>query len=95
MEKLMQTLKAIEATQLEDSDDAILNNMEEDNPLKELINTALCQADELLVTDQGQCNWENHDVLKNAGFPVFPGERDRFGWLTGCIQTSKGILVFG
>jgi hypothetical protein len=95
MNTLIESLKAIEATQLEDSDDTILNNMEEDNPLKELINTALCQADEVLVTDQGQCNWENHEVLKNAGFPVFPGERDRFGWLSGCIQTKKGILVFG
>jgi hypothetical protein len=95
MDKLIQSLKAIEATQLENSDDAILNNMEEDNPLKEVINTAIGQADELLVTDQGQCNWENHEVLKNSGYPVFPGERDRFGWLSGCIQTSKGILVFG
>jgi hypothetical protein len=95
MDRLIQSLKAIEAAQLEEDDDSILNNLEESHPLKELINMAIGQADELLVTDQGQCNWDNHEVLKKSGFPVFPGERDRFGWLTGCIQTTKGILVFG
>lgn len=95
MNTLIESLKAIEATQLDENDDIILNNFEENHPLKELINKAVGHADELLVTDQGQCNWGNQDILKNAGFPVFPGERDRFGWLSGCIQTKKGILIFG
>jgi len=30
-----------------------------------------------------------------AGFHVYPGEQDRFGWLTGCIQLRRGIIVFG
>lgn len=52
-------------------------------------------ANEALIDDEGSCIWDAHDFLKMNGFYVFPGERDRFGWLTGCIQTTKGIVVFG
>lgn len=48
-----------------------------------------------LVGDEGECLWDNHEILEREGFPVFPGERDRFGWLSGCIQTKKGVIVFG
>jgi hypothetical protein len=34
-------------------------------------------------------------VLKQNGFDIYPGEQDRFGWLTGCIQLEKGRIVFG
>lgn len=52
-------------------------------------------ADELLITEQGQCNWVNIRKLKNKGYDVFAGDHDSFGWLTGCIQTKRGILVYG
>ena len=52
-------------------------------------------AGELLITSNGQCNWSNINRLKNEGFDVFAGDRDDFGWLTGCIKTKKGILVYG
>lgn len=60
----------------------------------ELINEAEALGNEVLIID-GKCNWDNHTILKDNGFNVFPGERDRFGWLTGCIQTKKGIIMFG
>ncbi len=52
-------------------------------------------ATELLIDDQGQCNWDNIDILQEEGFYVFPGERDRFGWLTGCISMMNGTIVYG
>jgi hypothetical protein len=33
--------------------------------------------------------------MKNSNYDVFPIERDRFGWLIGGIQTSKGIIAYG
>ncbi|HXQ37119.1 MAG TPA: hypothetical protein VN843_24120 [Anaerolineales bacterium] len=48
-----------------------------------------------LIGDSGGCNWANIKVIKEAGFDVFPGEKDSFGWLTGCIRTNKGIVVYG
>ena len=65
------------------------------NNLQHLIEEAVKLANELLVTESGKCNWENHELLKKEGFHVYPGEQDRFGWLSGCIQTNKGILIFG
>jgi len=52
-------------------------------------------AVDALITSEGQCVWEQHDILKQHGYEVFPGEVDGFGWLTGCIRTKKGILVYG
>ena len=40
-------------------------------------------------------NYDNIHLLKKNGYNVFAGEQDRFGWLTGCIQLKKGIIVFG
>ncbi len=52
-------------------------------------------ATELLINDQGQCNWDNIALLQEEGFYVFPGERDSFGWLTGCISMMNGTIVYG
>ena len=49
----------------------------------------------LLITSYGKCNWENIELLKRSGFNIYPGEKDRYGWLTGCIKLRNGIIVFG
>lgn len=97
MDKLLSALRSIEEfdVSFDEGKELILNNLDEPHPLKKLICEAVGYADEFLVTDGGQCAWENHAALKAEGYDVFPGERDRFGWLTGCIQTKKGILVYG
>lgn len=33
--------------------------------------------------------------VQEAGYPVFPGEVDRFGWLTAYFQLKRGIILFG
>lgn len=33
--------------------------------------------------------------LRLAGYPVYPGEVDRFGWLTAYFRMKEGILLFG
>jgi hypothetical protein len=62
-----------------------------DQDVQELISL----ANEHLVKNDGQCYWINHERLKVHGFPVTCGERDSFGWLTGCVHTKHGIFVFG
>jgi hypothetical protein len=44
----------------------------------------------------GEPDWAAIKSLEDkTHYRVFAGERDSFGWLTGCILTRKGILVFG
>lgn len=52
---------------------------------------------ELLITANGSCNWRNIDKLRAAGFRVFPGDQDSFGWLVGCIRKNghKAVVCYG
>ena len=77
-----------------DSEDRILNN-DTNEVVEKFIEEVSGLASDVLVGDEGQCLWDRHELLKGAGYNVFPGERDRFGWLTGCIQTKKGVIVYG
>lgn len=94
MDKLLELLQKINTSELPNSDTFILNTLK-DGPEVESIQSASNLASEFLIDDKGHSIWGLHRELKDAGFPVFPGERDSFGWLTGCIQTSKGILIYG
>ena len=87
----------------------ILNRIENNNEIKEkkyltngchdnlhqYIQIAVSQAYDQLITSEGACNWDNISTLKENGYNVFPGDQDSFGWLTGCIRTKKGIIVYG
>lgn len=94
METLLTFLKQVETFEMSDSDDRILNNTTNE-VVQKIIEEVSCLASEVLVGKTGQCLWDRHEILKEAGYIVFPGERDRFGWLTGCIQTKKGVIVYG
>jgi hypothetical protein len=52
-------------------------------------------AEEVLITNTGQCSWHNIEALRNAGYEVFPIERDSFGWLIAGIQTTCGVVTYG
>jgi hypothetical protein len=62
---------------------------------EELKDKILDAADQLLITDTGGVNFSTVNYLRMNGFPVTPGEQDSFGWLSGCIHTRHGIIVFG
>ena len=63
--------------------------------LPESVQNAVGLACEALIANEGHCNWDAMAELKKAGFPVYAGETDDFGWLSGVIATSKGNLVYG
>lgn len=52
---------------------------------------------ENLITNGGGCNWDNINILRNSGYRVFPGDRDSFGWLVGCIRKhgDKRTVCYG
>lgn len=79
--------------------DELIKSLEYINQCKtkpvKVFNAVRCLADYALVTSSGTCNHAAIQRVRNAGFHVYPGERDRYGWLTGCINTNVGIIVFG
>ena len=97
---LLTMLKAIDESNLPD-----VNQEEEDVYLStrvkvytdytELISKVIEIADKALITDNGHCDWDAIHIVRQHGYIVFAGEQDRWGWLSGCIQTKKGILVYG
>lgn len=54
-------------------------------------------ACELLINSDGSCNYYNmHKLSKEYNIDVYAGEKDSFGWLTGCLKNPNGIvLVYG
>lgn len=62
-----------------------------------LYNKVVCLCDEYLITDDGRCNWDNMNILRINGYRIFAGERDSFGWLTGCVQklNDSRVVVYG
>lgn len=97
LEKLLDALWNVEKddvrypppTEEEDKYEIVLRS---DDPL---IETIIGYANTLLIV-KGEPNFDAIDELHRVhGYFVFPGERDRFGWLTACLQTDKGVIVFG
>lgn len=63
--------------------------------IRHKVNKIISLCDTLLISSDGYPNYENIEELKTRGYYVGPGEKDRFGWLTGIVGTSKGDIVFG
>jgi hypothetical protein len=59
----------------------------------ELYNEVVTLCDKYLITNGGLCNWDNIRILRDKGYRVFAGEKDSFGWLTGCVQKHNDLRV--
>lgn len=93
VEKLVKILDEIQDRKDLLSEDGKYFDVNLDNPkLKEAEGLA-CEE---LITLAGRPNVEGIREMATYGYRVYPGDRDSFGWLTGCIQKGNGpILVFG
>ena len=49
----------------------------------------------ICLIDNGDCNWNNIQFIRDYGFSVGPCEQDSFGWLSGVIGTLKGDVIYG
>ncbi len=55
-------------------------------------------ASEMFILEGGMPDYDKIQTLRdmsNGKYWIFPGETDSFGWLTGCIKTPAGIIVYG
>ena len=90
VEELVSLLQTLELSNMPNNPDYILHS--EDSDLVQYIEIL---ASTTLIDDNGMNIYNNHDYLKSKGFLITAGEQDRFGWLSGCIHTKKGIVVYG
>ncbi len=91
MQRLIECLQTVDTSSLPDDTDIRLDAI--DHPLIDEIQFI---ATRLFVTNTGEPEFDEMDRMQQSyGYYIFPGERDRFGWVTGCIQTKKGFIVFG
>ena len=61
----------------------------------ETANNLSTQACEYLIYSDGRVNYRNKQKLEDAGFKVYPGDKDSFGWLVGVIERNNRTLTFG
>lgn len=63
----------------------------------DMYDTVVDLCNEYLITNGGRCNWNNIRILRSNGYKVFAGEKDSFGWLTGCVQKNNDerVIVYG
>lgn len=92
MKELIESIKIMEERDEVKSKEYLTDGYH--SKLHPLIQNAVNLANEKLIED-GMPNFKNIDLLKQEGYDIYPGEVDSFGWVTGCIKTSKGIIVFG
>jgi hypothetical protein len=71
----------------------IIEKTEEKDRLP-LINAVVYLADDCLTGEDAD-SYKNINEIRKAGFDVYAGEQDRFGWLTGVIELKTGKIVFG
>jgi hypothetical protein len=91
MQRLVECLKCVDVSSLPDDNDTRLDVV--DHPL---IDEIIFIAERLLINENGEPVFEEIDRLyKEHSYFVYPGERDGFGWVTACIETKKGFIVFG
>ena len=88
MEELIELLTQIENSNLKAKE--ILSD--DDCPSVIRIRALL---EKLLITSEGDINWDNRNKIVDAGWYIYPYEQDRFGWLLGAVVTKKGDIVFG
>lgn len=75
-----------------DDDASIIVQGDKYDSTHPLVNAVIYLSNQYLTSDERHLYMR---VLKQSSFDVYPGEQDRFGWLTGCIQLKRGMIVFG
>jgi len=74
----------------EDNNVAVENGVY--SPSQALVHAVLYLAEDCLTGADGDAHIH---YLRQQGWDIHPGDQDRFGWLTGCIQLRRGMIVFG
>lgn len=69
----------------------------EEDIVPDIVDEIEVECCSLLIGKNGGCNWDNIKALRDKGYRVYAGERDSFGWLTGCISKpgDSRVICYG
>jgi len=100
MESFIKDLKRFESLRFDYNSRKCINSYTSSNKFKEALLRHIVQklvnyCNFYLIDDEGYCNYDNMEKLEKSGYFIGPGERDRFGWLTGILYTNKGYILYG
>lgn len=92
--QIIHLLKAIESCDDIDGVDTCLNHgyLYDRHPLIQQVTRAI---EAFLIKPDGARNYTGEIDLEEAGYRVFCLEKDKFGWLTGGVETEKGVIAYG
>lgn len=96
MNKLIELLKCVDASPEQYSMRYLSDTGEEQvqyDDTHPVIRDIVNYATEYLTVGPDVHLWRN--MVREAGYPVYPGEVDGFGWLTAYFQMKEGIILFG
>ena len=89
MESLVALIRELEDSDLQER--PYLANTDHPN-----VSTIAHMLEELFITAGGHMNYDLKDKFMEVyGYELYPVEKDRWGWILGGLQTSKGTIVFG
>jgi hypothetical protein len=89
MDALIALVKEIETSELEER--PYLTNDDHPN-----VSTVARMLEDIFITAGGHMNYDLKDVfMETYGYELYPVEKDRWGWILGGLQTSKGTITFG
>lgn len=60
-----------------------------------LYNAVKAIADNVLITEKGDCDYANHRSIEAYGYSVRKGSGDSFGWLSGRICSNDFEFYYG
>lgn len=90
--RALQLLEASSALPDVDGDDTYVLQTTDHSLMPAIL--ALCNT--VFIGSDGTPNFPAIDKLwHDYQYFVTPGDRDRFGWLTACLHTKKGVIIFG
>lgn len=101
LDKLMVMLEGIDFPQEDDS--LYLHDLpERHKEIKAFVTELEFDANSIFIIESGrlagQADFARHSLLKtqsNGKYYITKGESDSFGWLSGKINTPRGIIVYG
>lgn len=62
---------------------------------QQIIKDAVQLANDCLIDDDGHIIRKHIDLVAMEEFPTYAGDMDRYGWITGIIELSRGVIMFG